>query len=296
MNNKGFTLVEIIVVLVIMAILAAVAVPSVLSYINDANEARYIAEARTIYLDIQVEEMKYLAGSKHASIAAAYRDDSTSTTNDIVVAINSNVIETGLVVNRLEYIEEARTLGNVTMSKSSYLFTYSNDEGVTKNILVEPNNQIMVLDDVQVVASNINKVVALDIFIAKKEKDPDKRIKAYSKYLQNNLQKEENGGYPILTSGEAGLIGADETMYWVPMVSNDLTDVFFVASSQSDIVKRVDSNLISINGSYYRYYDNDVDDGTQEVIHDGMIYDQLVNLGDNNDQYISGNGFWKKVI
>lgn len=33
-NNKGFTLVEIIVVLVILAILAAIAVPAVLGYVD----------------------------------------------------------------------------------------------------------------------------------------------------------------------------------------------------------------------------------------------------------------------
>lgn len=60
-KEEGFTLVEIIVVIVIMAILAAIAVPSVLGYINDANDAKYIAEARSIYLACQVEETKYNA-------------------------------------------------------------------------------------------------------------------------------------------------------------------------------------------------------------------------------------------
>jgi len=36
-DNKGFTLVEIIVVLVILAILAAIAVPSVLGYVEQAK-------------------------------------------------------------------------------------------------------------------------------------------------------------------------------------------------------------------------------------------------------------------
>ena len=35
-NNKGFTLVEIIVVLVILAILAAIAVPAVLGYVDES--------------------------------------------------------------------------------------------------------------------------------------------------------------------------------------------------------------------------------------------------------------------
>ena len=40
-NNKGFTLVEIIVVLVILAILAAIAVPAVLGYVNESKDALY---------------------------------------------------------------------------------------------------------------------------------------------------------------------------------------------------------------------------------------------------------------
>ena len=37
-DNKGFTLVEIIVVLVILAILAAIAITSVLGYVEDARK------------------------------------------------------------------------------------------------------------------------------------------------------------------------------------------------------------------------------------------------------------------
>ena len=37
-QNKGFTLVEIIVVLVILAILAAIAITSVLGYVEDARK------------------------------------------------------------------------------------------------------------------------------------------------------------------------------------------------------------------------------------------------------------------
>ena len=57
-NKKGFTLVEIIVVLVILAILAAIAVPSVLGYVEEAKKEKYIAEAKSIYTVIQVEETK----------------------------------------------------------------------------------------------------------------------------------------------------------------------------------------------------------------------------------------------
>ncbi|MFQ6861935.1 MAG: type IV pilin protein [Beduini sp.] len=57
-NKKGFTLIELVVVLVIIAILAAITVPVVTGYIEDANDARYVSEARAIYLVVQAEEAK----------------------------------------------------------------------------------------------------------------------------------------------------------------------------------------------------------------------------------------------
>lgn len=57
-NKKGFTLIELVVVLVIIAILAAITVPVVTGYIEDANDARYVSEARSIYLVVQAEEAK----------------------------------------------------------------------------------------------------------------------------------------------------------------------------------------------------------------------------------------------
>ena len=46
-NEKGFTLVEVIVVLVILAILAAILVPSMIGWINKANQKTAIVSGRT---------------------------------------------------------------------------------------------------------------------------------------------------------------------------------------------------------------------------------------------------------
>ncbi len=53
MNNKGFTLAELIVVLVILAILAAILVPSMISWIDEANRKSIITEARSAYVATQ---------------------------------------------------------------------------------------------------------------------------------------------------------------------------------------------------------------------------------------------------
>lgn len=54
-NNKGFTLIELMVAIAILLILAAVAVPSFTGLIDEANETAAIAEARSVYLFAEFE-------------------------------------------------------------------------------------------------------------------------------------------------------------------------------------------------------------------------------------------------
>lgn len=75
-NKKGFTLVEVIVVLVILAILIAIAVPSVMKYIDDANEAKYLAEARAIYVAAEAEVTKDYADDRKLN-NSIYNDNNT---------------------------------------------------------------------------------------------------------------------------------------------------------------------------------------------------------------------------
>ena len=73
-SKKGFTLVEIIVVLVILAILAAIAVPSVLGYVEEAKKEKYIAEAKSIYTVIQVEEARLANEIDYTDKPSDYRN------------------------------------------------------------------------------------------------------------------------------------------------------------------------------------------------------------------------------
>ncbi len=75
-NKKGFTLVEVVVVLVIIAILIAIAVPSVMKYIDDANEAKYLAEARAVYIATEAELTKDYADNKKVDFSI-YGTDKT---------------------------------------------------------------------------------------------------------------------------------------------------------------------------------------------------------------------------
>ena len=67
-NNKGFTLVELIVVLVILAILAAILVPALLGYIDKARNSQYEEEAHSILTAVQANATEqYAKGASAAS-------------------------------------------------------------------------------------------------------------------------------------------------------------------------------------------------------------------------------------
>lgn len=58
-QEKGFTLVEIIVVLVVLAILAAFTIPAMLGFVENAKAKAYIAEAREVYVAAQAVATEY---------------------------------------------------------------------------------------------------------------------------------------------------------------------------------------------------------------------------------------------
>ena len=84
-NNKGFTLVELIVVLVILAILAAILVPALLGYIDKARNAQYEEEAHSILTAVQAN-----ATENYAKGVSAAADVATIKTyvNGIVTPTN----------------------------------------------------------------------------------------------------------------------------------------------------------------------------------------------------------------
>lgn len=78
-NNKGFTLVELIVVLVILAILAAILVPALLGYIDKARQKQITSNAETAYVAAQSLATEYYG--KHPTLVIADRNAAVSATN-----------------------------------------------------------------------------------------------------------------------------------------------------------------------------------------------------------------------
>ena len=81
-NNKGFTLVELIVVLVILAILAAILVPALLGYIDRAREKQYVLNAKSALTAAQTELSSLYGENKSADVIES-RQSTVKNTADV---------------------------------------------------------------------------------------------------------------------------------------------------------------------------------------------------------------------
>lgn len=71
-NKKGFTLIEIIVVVVILAVLMAIAVPAVMKYIDEADNAKYMSQARGAFITAEAEVAKEYIKDKTTIAGTTY--------------------------------------------------------------------------------------------------------------------------------------------------------------------------------------------------------------------------------
>lgn len=124
-QKKGFTLIELIVVLVILGIILAVTVPAVTSYIDDANDAKYLSDARAVFIAAEAERTKALVttgGSVNVDWTGAAAAMSTKST---------------VPVSAVSYTAATKTY-TFSIVKST------DDAGVVRNVTVEANKNITV--------------------------------------------------------------------------------------------------------------------------------------------------------
>ena len=114
-NNKGFSLVELMVVIVIMLILAAIAVPSFTGMVDEANNAKYTAEARNVYMIAKLKyEKSKTTGTKldfddDAAVKAIVKEAGLAESASVAIAIEGEDVKVTYTVGEDEYIYPQKT-------------------------------------------------------------------------------------------------------------------------------------------------------------------------------------------
>lgn len=118
-DNKGFTLVELIVVLVILAILAAILVPALLGYIDRAKESQYELEAKAVLTAMQGEASRlYATAGKGDEISvASFYDTTNSKLTTVGDTVQSTADVKGLVVNGVTHKSTKDSTGKDLVGK-----------------------------------------------------------------------------------------------------------------------------------------------------------------------------------
>lgn len=146
-NNKGFTLVELIVVLVILAILAAILVPALLGYIDKAREKQITTNAEAAYVAAQAlateaygkntDGTKTLAATDITSAKITALTDIASGTFTISYTLvdSTSTGHDGYIISTFTYTEGDRTAlwtrksSTVTGKKSGIDFSETSSAG-----------------------------------------------------------------------------------------------------------------------------------------------------------------------
>lgn len=133
-NNKGFTLVELIVVLVILAILAAILTPALLGYIDRARAEKDYSTAQTIRVAAQAAIDQAYGDGVLAN--GKYGDQATTVTKiedmDNTAGWTGNVNSTGTyeaLVFKLASVDKATS----ETGKGVWSFKFTYEDGIIKS-------------------------------------------------------------------------------------------------------------------------------------------------------------------
>ena len=110
-NQKGFTLVELIVVLVILAILAALLVPALTGYIDKANKEKVIATTRMVVMAAQTEVSEKYGLKADGKLKGTYDADGKKL-EPLTKSGNADVTNAdGISMNTIAELAEVATAG-----------------------------------------------------------------------------------------------------------------------------------------------------------------------------------------
>ncbi|MDD6807767.1 MAG: prepilin-type N-terminal cleavage/methylation domain-containing protein [Oscillospiraceae bacterium] len=123
-NEKGFTLIEIVIVIVIIAILATMLVPSMLSWIDSANQRTFLSGADSIKTSVTTQITNKYAKNETVSTQANFTAADWTTVSDLVGETVAAASGEGV-----DYVVTFSCTGNkltsMTVANTKYTVTYS---------------------------------------------------------------------------------------------------------------------------------------------------------------------------
>lgn len=256
-NEKGFTLIEIIVVVVILAVLMAVAVPSILKYVNTAQEAPALTETRAI------------VSAAQKRVVDKYAQDRS---DDMTLNADDNLwIE--------EFVDEGGSIqGTVTLTDkevSRLLYKASN------GLYVLYENQTMTIVSEDDITNTIEKQLTSSVSNYQMMIQQLYESNMISKYTgREEVIKQlvaKNGSFEKVSDELKEQINAETDLYWKPyyLGTTDNPSVALFANGSDKSHGGWVTSLVFVNGTVYscsphtsinKYYDYKTADALQQYI------------------------------
>ena len=130
-QNKGFTLIELMIVVAVITIIAAIAIPAYSDYVTRAKRA----DGKTALASLQLAQEKYRANNPtYATSAASIPFATTSPDGYYTISISSATATTYVIV-----ADPDETAGQIDPECGNLIINESGDESVTGTASATPD-------------------------------------------------------------------------------------------------------------------------------------------------------------